>query len=208
MKFSDADAGISIDSEFPCGSAGSARRLDDLFYEIGYQPEAIPDWFQALLDELFEGGGVPKEYMAHVRVSNGSADAARVTLRFLLSEKGSGYMYPPWWVWRQDAGWIWVPTPDTSLEEHRHIDVSVALSAGETVRVASAPYEDPADVVDKCRLLAERSAVWSYREMGTTAQGRPIPLPKPSPEISNCSSMPACSRRSPCPGASSMWRTA
>ena len=51
MKLKDADLGILIDDEFPCSSAGEMRLLEPGVYEIGYQPEEIPQWFQDLLDE-------------------------------------------------------------------------------------------------------------------------------------------------------------
>lgn len=176
MRLVDADAGIQIDDEFPCSSAGEMRAAGDGHYEIGYQPEEIPRWFQDLLDELFGGAGVPKEYMAHVRVRNSGDAARRVNLRFLLSRKGSNYMYPPWWVWRQDTGWAWLQREDADYHEHEHMDATVEVRPGEAVRVASAPYEKPDTVLEKARQLAERSDIWTCRQIGTSAQGRPLPV--------------------------------
>ena len=113
MKLVDTDKGIEIDSDFPCSSAGDMRILEDGSYEIGFQPEELPQWFQDVLDELFDGKGVPKEYMAHVRVTNTGPETRQARLRFLLSGKGSSYMYPPWWV-RRETGWEWIPLEDTS----------------------------------------------------------------------------------------------
>ena len=105
MILKDLEFGIEVDDEFPCSSAGDMRILEPGKYEVGYQPEEIPQWFQDVLDELFDGAGVPKEYMAHVRVRNNSDRTRRVVIRFLLSRKGSNYMYPPWWIWRDQTGW-------------------------------------------------------------------------------------------------------
>ncbi|MDP6775932.1 MAG: M14 family zinc carboxypeptidase [Candidatus Latescibacteria bacterium] len=175
MKLVDTDKGIEIDSDFPCSSAGDMRILEDGSYEIGFQPEELPQWFQDVLDELFDGKGVPKEYMAHVRVTNTGPETRQARLRFLLSGKGSSYMYPPWWV-RRETGWEWIPLEDTSHEEGERVDVGVAVDPGSSIRVASAPYEDPEAVCEKARRLAERYDVWTYRELGPTACGRPIPL--------------------------------
>ena len=118
MKFEDQY--IVIDDEFPCSSAGEMRMLESGVYEIGYKPEEIPQWFQDLLDELFDGRGVPKEYMAHVRVCNKGNEEKRVVLRFLLSDKGTSYMYPPWWVWREDSGWAWISAKDTDFHPGKY----------------------------------------------------------------------------------------
>lgn len=181
MKLEDADLGIVIDDEFPCSSAGEMRVLGSGVYEIGYQPEEIPKWFQDLLDELFDGKGVPKEYMAHVRMHNTGDVARRVTLKFLFSEKGSNYLYPPWFVRREDGGWAWIPPDDTDFEAHEYLNASVDLQPGESVRIASAPYEEPDVVCEKARQLAQRYDLWTYREIGTSAQGRPIPVLETEP---------------------------
>ena len=102
MKLKNGD--IIIDDNFPCSSAGEMRIIESGISEIGYKPEEIPQWFQDLLDELFDGAGVPKEYMAHVRVRHIGNRAKWTTLRFLLSKKGANYMYPPWWIWRGKHG--------------------------------------------------------------------------------------------------------
>ena len=175
MRLVDSDNGIEIDNDFTCSSAGEMRVLEAGIYEIGYQPEELPQWFQDVLDELFDGKGVPKEYMAHVRVTNTGSETRQARLRFLLSEKGSNYMYPPWWV-RQEAGWEWIPMDQTTHEEGRHVEVTVAVEPGSSIRVASAPYEEPEAVCEKARKLADRYDVWTYREIGPTACDRPIPV--------------------------------
>ena len=165
---------IVIDDEFPCSSAGEVQVLESGVYEIGYKPEEIPQWFQDLLNELFDGKGVPKEYMAHIRMANTGAEAKRLTLRFVLSEKGASYMYPPWWIWRENTGWAWIPREDTDFHPAEYVDTSVIVQPGEMVRIASAPYEEPEVVCEKSRPLAEQYDAWNYREIGTTAQGRPL----------------------------------
>ena len=150
------------------------RIIESGISEIGYKPEEIPQWFQDLLDELFDGAGVPKEYMAHVRVRHLGNRAKWATLRFLLSKKGANYMYPPWWIWRENTGWAWVPSKNTDFHPAEHIDISVPIQPGETLRIASAPYEEPSVVCEKARQLSEQYDIWTYREIGHSAQGRPI----------------------------------
>jgi hypothetical protein len=176
MELRDQETGIVVDDAFPCSSAGDIRRVGDDRYEIGFKPEEIPGWFQDLLNELFDGAGVPKEYMAHVRVANTGQSARCVTLRFLLSPKGKNYMFPPWWIHKGD-GWAWVATGDTDMQfEDGYVDLSVTVAPGQSVRVASAPYDTPEGVRDKCIQLADRSPIFSYREIGKSAQGRAIPV--------------------------------
>ena len=82
MKLKNGD--IIIDDNFPCSSAGEMRAIESGISEIGYKPEEIPQWFQDVLDELFDGAGVPKEYMALRVVKRGlsSATAKWRNLRF------------------------------------------------------------------------------------------------------------------------------
>ena len=157
------------------------RVLEQGVYEIGFKPEEIPTWFQDLLDELFDGKGVPKEYMAYVRVRNLENVSRRVTLRFLFSEKGSSYLYPPWFLRREDGGWEWISPEDTDFKAHEYLNASVDLQPGESVRIASAPYEEPNVVCEKARRLAQRYDLWTYRKIGTSAQGRPIPVLETEP---------------------------
>jgi hypothetical protein len=83
--------GLSSTVNFLVAAHGEVRMPESGIYEIGYQPEEIPQWFQNLLNELFDGRG----YMAHVRLRNTGQSPKQVTLRFLLSPKGAGYMHPP-----------------------------------------------------------------------------------------------------------------
>ena len=175
MFTEDADFEVSVDGDFPCGSAGEIRVVEPGRFEVGFKAEQIPDWFQVLLDGLFGGGGVPKDYMAHVRVTNNAGETLRVGLRFLLSPKGCPYMFPPWWV-RRESGWDRIPDKDTLMCEGEFVETTVDIAPGECIRVASAPYEEPEEVVRKARHLAETNDIWTYREIGTSAQGRPLPL--------------------------------
>ena len=181
MKLEDQEMSIVVDDAFPCSSAGEMRVLEPGVYEVGFKPEELPQWFQAALDELFAGRGVPKEYMAHVRVANTGNVPRTVKLHFLLSDRGSGYMFPPWWVRRADGGWAWVPPEDTVWDDGKSIDISVEVQPGESLRIASAPYEEPEAVCEKARRLAERSKIWTYREIGTSAQGRSLPVLETEP---------------------------
>ena len=180
MAAEDREHWVTVDGDFPCGSAGEIRLVESGRFEVGFKPEQIPAWFQALLDELFGGGGVPKEYMAHVRITNSGSEAQKVVLRFILSPKGCPYMFPPWWV-RREAGWVPVAVGDTSMSEGEYVETTVEVKAGESIRVASAPYEEPDEVVARARQLAQTSDLWTYREIGTSAQGRPLPLLESAP---------------------------
>jgi len=91
MKLEDANNGIMIDDEFPCSSAGETRLLAPGSYEVGFQPEEIPQWFQGLLDDLFKGKGVPKEYMAHVQGVDRSQDAGARGLRRPARDRTGGH---------------------------------------------------------------------------------------------------------------------
>ncbi|MBT3605046.1 MAG: hypothetical protein HN521_18455, partial [Candidatus Latescibacteria bacterium] len=179
MKFTDPN--IIIDSNFISGSAGNIRALSTNMYEIAYQPEEIPQWFQDLLNELFDGRGVPKEYMAHIRLQNTGDTTQQITLRFLLSPKGAGYMYPPWWIWRNTIGWMPLPQKDTHYHNREYLDVTIEIQPNEILRVASAPYETPEQIVQKTRHLTELSNIWTYREIGQSAQGRAIPILESEP---------------------------
>ena len=176
MRLCDEDWEITLDDEFPCSSAGKLSVRAPGVYQVGYKPEEIPKWFSDLLDELFDGAGVPKEYMVYVRLRNTGTRERRVQVRFLLSPKGCNYMYPPWWVRRQDGGWAWIRSVDTDFCSGKWAELRVLLQGGETVYLASAPYEEPAAVVEKAKQLAQRSPVWTYGEIGTTAAGRPLPV--------------------------------
>ena len=67
----------------------------------------------------------------------------RVTLRFLLSPKGAGYMYPSWWIRREHNGWMSIPPEDTHYHNREFVDTTGSIQPGELIRIASAPYEEP-----------------------------------------------------------------
>ena len=69
---------------------------------------------------------------------------------------------------------MWIPSKNTDFHPAEHIDISVLLQPGETLRIASAPYEDPSVVCEQARQLSEQYDIWTYREIGHSAQGRPI----------------------------------
>jgi hypothetical protein len=52
MRLENADNGIMIDDEFLCSSAGEMRLLAQGSYEVGFQPEEIPRWFQAIMGHI------------------------------------------------------------------------------------------------------------------------------------------------------------
>ena len=175
MEFRDSEAGIVIDSDFPCGSAGQIRKQGEDLYEVDYQREPLPEWFQAV------GQGVPKEYAFCVRVRNAGPHPRRIVLRFLMSPKGSAYLAPPWWIQDQE-GWAWVPFEDVVADkEEEGAEVALTIAAGQTVVVASAPFVDPDKVCERARQLAGHFDLWTYREIGSTAQGRPIPVLESAP---------------------------
>ena len=72
MRVADPRTGTACDDEFTCSSAGALALLPVAELPVGasvgfvvpFKPERIPAWFEQLLEELFGGGGVPKEYMA------------------------------------------------------------------------------------------------------------------------------------------------
>jgi len=61
------------------------------------------------------------------------------------------------------------------------MNASLELQPGEWVRVASAPYEEPDALLERTQRLAERSDIWTYREIGSSAQGRPLPVLESEP---------------------------
>jgi hypothetical protein len=119
--------------------------------------------------------------MAHVQVTNTNPTAKDITLRFLLSLKGCNYMYPPWWIRRADGGWAWIPSKNLDFHQDQYVDTHVELQPGESVRIASAPYEEPDAVCQKAQQLAAAYDIWNYREIGTSVEGRPIPLLETAP---------------------------
>ena len=80
---------------------------------------------------------------------------------------------PPWWIWRENTGWAWVPSKNTDFHPAEHIDISVHIQPGETLRIASAPYEEPSVVCEQARQLSEQYDIWTTGK-SHSAQGRPI----------------------------------
>ena len=168
---------ITIDADFPSGSAGEIRRTGESCFEVAHKPEHLPDWFQQTLEKYWGGGGVPKEYMFHVRVSNHSDSTQQVSIRFLFSPSGCSYLALPWWI-RRDTAWQLLSDTEATISEvdgtYQHLDVKLSLHAGHSVCIGSAPYESPADVDAITHSLASEAHAWTVRELGRTAQGRPI----------------------------------
>jgi len=163
--------GVVVDSDFECASAGEIRLREDGVFEIDYLHENVVDWFQELIDG---GVGVPKEYAFCVRARNTTQEPQRVTCRFLLSPVGREYLAPQEWIRRAD-GWEWIPAADVLVEDDRSaIEVSAELGPSETAWIGSAPFIDPGTVQRRAQALADEFEMWTYREIGRTAQDRPI----------------------------------
>ncbi len=166
---------ITIETDFPSASAGAIREIGPRRFEVDYKPEILPDWFQAVLDRFWDGGGVPKEYMFHVRVCNNTDMPQETTLRFLFSPVGQSYLDLPWWM-RCEGPW----QPLESVELHAingdgpHLDATISLAPREIMSVASAPYESPETVDQWTRAVATDLPDWTTREIGRTAAKRPI----------------------------------
>lgn len=172
MHLVDEASALSVTSDFPTGSSGEIRTVGSRRFEVKPKPEPVPDWFFEALQVNFGGAGVPREYAFHVRVSaEQSTDAA---LRFVFTEtNGAGYMDPPYWIRRSTGGWWPVDDADVVFESRAFCEIRVDLSAGETVYVANKPYVTP-DEVDREMGLLARLHGFSLKEIGHTAEGRPI----------------------------------
>lgn len=166
---------ITIESDFLSASAGSIREIEPNRFEIDHKPEILPGWFQAVLDRFWDGGGVPKEYMFHVRVHNNTDTRQQAMLRFLFSPIGQSYLALPWWI-RRDGPWQ--PIEAAAIHEvdgcYQHLDVTLVLGPDETVGIGSAPYEAPETVDQWTNAVAADESDWTTREIGQTAAGRPI----------------------------------
>lgn len=173
-RLKDKDAGITLDAEFPCASCGGIRKLTAGHYEVDYRREELPAWFQAVLDELFQGRGVPKEYSFCVRVHNAGSRPRSVVLRFLTSPLGRRYLAPPYWV-RTEEGWNVIPSERTSARPtDEYLETEVDVPPARPALVASMPLISPEAVNERVRRLADWSGIWTCRQIGRTAQGRPI----------------------------------
>ncbi len=126
------------------------------------------------LAKNFEGGGVPREYAFHVRVTNKSAKKKTVTLRFQFTDScGKGYMAPPYWIFRNHGWWI-VPEAKTDFDAALGATVTVAIDPDEVVQVANKPYVTPTVIHDEMASLAEMVETFSVREIGRTAEDRQL----------------------------------
>ncbi len=174
MTLHDPSSGLTIDADFECGSAGEIRRTGPCAYEADPLPETVPDWFLEALQRHFAGAGVPREYACAVRVTSSAPERRTVTLRFVFSKtKGKSYMRPPYWVYREPR-WRPLPASATAFVRDSHVDLTFDLAPGESVRVANKPYRTPAEVAGEMEDLTSASGLFSVRELGRTAQGRPI----------------------------------
>jgi len=174
MRLEDSDAGLVLDTDFPCAAADGIRQIQSGVYGVEYRREDVVEWFQRLLDD---GLGVPKEYAACVRVSNTGSVEKPVRCRFLLPPgNGRNYLAPPWWV-RDVWGWETIPDSQTAAGAHReYVELAVRVPPEGSILVGSAPFLDPDTVCRWAKRLAEQSEFWRYDEIGRSAQGRPIPL--------------------------------
>ncbi len=167
-------SGIVLDADFDCASAGEIRVIKPSYFEIDYQVEKVVDWFQKQQDQ---GRGGPKEYTACVRARNTDTKPGRVCCKFLSSPgKGRNYLGPPWWI-RGTWGWEMIDVASTTSDaDHNYVEITVDIEADSSVLIASAPFVDPDAVCRWARSIADRYAVWSFGDIGTSASGRLIPL--------------------------------
>ncbi len=174
MNLEDSEAGIRIDADFECGSSGEIRKVGGRSYVADPQPEPIPEWFYQALQEHFAGAGVPREYACHVRVASSAAESQRLALRFVFTEtSGKAYMPPPYWIWR-GRRWRPIAAAATHYVENVHVDLEFDIAPGETVYVANKPYVGPTQVAEEMGDLAEIADFYAVREIGRTAQDRPL----------------------------------
>lgn len=168
----DTATQITVDADFEGGSAGEIHLVDGV-HEIEPQPEPVPEWFFAALDEHFGGAGVPREYACHVRVASTAAAECDVHLRFHFTRtNGAAYMAPPYWIFRRCRWWP-IAAADTAYAEGSHVDLHLRLAPGEAVFVANKPYVGLDEVRDEVAALTE-AGPFAVRELGRTAHGRPL----------------------------------
>ena len=167
------DSPIHADAGFEGGSAGEIRSTGEDAFEALPLPEPVPRWFFDALEEHFGGAGVPREYACHVRLVSRAPQERTVRLRFrFTATSGAAYMAPPYWLFRR-CRWRPVPARDTEYVEGSHVDLAIPLAPGEEVRVANKPYAALQEIDDDMETLAA-SGLFEVREIGRTAQGRPI----------------------------------
>ena len=167
------DFPIHADAAFESGSAGGILPTGEDAFEVFPLPEPVPRWFFDALEEHFGGAGVPREYACHVRLVSRAPRERTVRLRFHFTEtSGAAYMAPPYWLFR-NGRWRPVPARDTEYAEGSRVDLAIPLAPGEEVRAANKPYPGLREIHDDMETLAA-SGLFEVREIGRTAQGRPI----------------------------------
>ena len=167
------DGRVSIDADSDCGSAGDICDADGR-YLISPQPEPVPEWFAQALDEHFAGAGVPREYAFCVRVRSLLDQPQKIELRFhFTATNGRNYMAPPYWLCR-GGRWRTIAADDTDYVTEKYADICCFLTPGETVWLANKPYVRPADIEEEIDELVDRFPFFYRRELGRTAEGRPI----------------------------------
>ena len=171
MSFSDEF--VHIDADFDCGSAGQISG-EGGSYEVGPQPEEVPEWFAAALEEHFAGAGVPREYAHCVRISSKAEGKREIRVRFRFTQtNGRDYMAPPYWFFR-DGRWRPVALGATDYMPRSHVDLNIDLDKGETLLLANKPYLKPGVVEEMIDDLVDRYPFFHCRELGKTAEGRSI----------------------------------
>lgn len=179
--FNDPETGISIDSGFPCGSAGDISSMGRGMFRVCPKPEAVPDWFESALSEHFGGAGVPREYAFNVRIRHMGVVPYRISVRFDFTKScGKAYMGPPYWVYHKNR-WRQVSREDTEFHEGDHVVLSSMLEPGQSIFLANKPYIGPADVEMDMADLSASSGVFSVRQIGVTDQGRPLQVLESDP---------------------------
>ncbi len=174
MTLHDPESGLTIDADYETGSAGEIRKTGPCAYEAVPLPENVPDWFLEALQVHFQGAGVPREYACAVRVASAASESRPVTLRFVFSKtRGHTYMRPPYWIHR-DGRWRPIPDDATAFVQNTHVDLTFDLAPGESVKLANKPYPETGQVAAAMEDLVTASDIFSIRELGRTAQGRPI----------------------------------
>lgn len=167
---------VRADADFPCACCGSIESTGtDTGFRICTKPETLPAWFQETLDRLFNGRGVPKEYSFCFRLTNLSdaAKTADILVEF-PEHSGRNYLAPPYWL-RGPYGWRPMTAAEaTAADDRSAAHLTVALEPQHSVLIASAPFISPEEVGARCRSIADTYPLWSHREVGRTAEGRPI----------------------------------
>lgn len=188
-----SENGLSITADFATGSAGEIRRQGEGRYTVLPKAEAVPDWFYEALQVHYGGAGVPREYAFHVRVTAERDQELRLCFRFTQTN-GAAYMDPPYWL-KRDGQWWPVAAGDVEFEAGVCCTIRLRLEAGVTVQVANKPYVAGEAVEREMRQLVAPQEGWHVRELGRTAEGRPLlaleTAPRPEVIMVNATMQPA-----------------